>query len=423
MTVHCVVDADAIVEQLVIQCWLFERRAGDIDGTRLKAERTLERLLSRGLPHAEGPQGPRFDPYAAANFIKCRAGELEDEAWHAWQATARRNAESLPAAPHRYRLRLRREWHGYTLNPARPVVLRIPLPLRGAQRGPATVRLVEPAGAQVDIRELPGRVELRVDPARIAGPLVAEVAIEFEAGESRDALTPSSAPGEPVPAAEQLWLRDKEGLIAMSPPVVALAARLAAGRTDARGFVHAAWHWLISELRFGDWHRGDLDMADPLGALMQSRLSDCILGSSMLAALCRARGIPARIVSGYLLHPANVGPHSWAEVRIAPDTWIPVDFGAWCYSAGNANDPQWGSFFLGRSDARFLAEVAPREFTGWGSAPPPERWYRLERLVGQGIEHTLHALPGNSLFRRDLLDLQVIGPTGAGEPNTLTGGS
>ena len=52
---------------------------------RLRAERTLERLLKKGLPHRNGSDGMRFDPYAANNLIKSRAGELDDEAWAAWQ--------------------------------------------------------------------------------------------------------------------------------------------------------------------------------------------------------------------------------------------------------------------------------------------------------------------------------------------------
>jgi hypothetical protein len=144
--------------------------------------------------------------------------------------------------------------------------------------------------------------------------------------------------------------------------------------------------------------------------LLRTRLADCVLGSSLLVALCRSRGIPARLVSGYLLHPANLGPHSWAEVRVAPGHWAPFDFGAWCYCAGDPQDPVWGSFFRGRVDARFLAEVAPKQFVGWGSAAPPERWYRLERLVGDCIEHTLHALPDGALFRRDRLALELLGP-------------
>jgi hypothetical protein len=144
--------------------------------------------------------------------------------------------------------------------------------------------------------------------------------------------------------------------------------------------------------------------------LLQTRRADCVLGSSLLIALCRARGIPARLVSGFLLHPANIGPHSWAEARLAPGLWIPFDFGSWCYSAGNPDDPQWGNFFRGRADARLCAETAPRDFTGWGSAPPPQHWYRLERLDGDRIVHTLHSLPENRLFRRDTVDLDVLGP-------------
>jgi hypothetical protein len=164
----------------------------------------------------------------------------------------------------------------------------------------------------------------------------------------------------------------------------------------------------MTHLRFGDVHRSELDPVDPLGGLIRSLRADCVLGSSLLIALCRAQGIPARLLTGYLLHPANPGPHSWAEVRLSPDRWVPMDYGSWCYCAGNPDEPLWGNFFRGRVDARFVAEVAPRQFTGWGSAAAPERWYRLERLRGRQIEHTLHALPDNTLFRRDLLDLQIL---------------
>jgi hypothetical protein len=177
----------------------------------------------------------------------------------------------------------------------------------------------------------------------------------------------------------------------------------------------------MSNLRFGDVHREHLNPADVLGGLFEQPLADCMLGSSLLIALCRERGIPARLLTGYLLHPANLGPHSWAEVRLARDLWAPFDFGSWCYSAGDPDDPTFGHFFRGRIDARFLAEVAPREFTGWGSAPPPQRWYRLERLRGSSIEHTLHCLPDGALFRRDVLDLDLLGPATENGPavNTL----
>jgi transglutaminase-like putative cysteine protease len=405
--------ADDIIEQIIVQCWLFQARAGNYSNARACAERTLERLLSNGLPYKADPSGLLLDPYAANNMIKSRAGEPADEAWVDWQQTTRRNAVSLPAAAHLYRLSLHREWHSYAATPGRPVLLRLPLPLRQAQRGAAQVRLLEPAGIPFEARETPGRVELRLDSASVSGPIVAELAVQFMGSEVGDSMAPSASIGAPVESADRIWLREHEGLIAPSARVAALADELSKESSDARAFAYAAWEWLMANLRFGDVHRTALDPDDPLGGLLQSRLADCMLGSSLLVALCRARGIPARLLSGYLLHPANLGPHTWAEVRIAPGLWAPFDYGSWCYCAGDSSDPAWGRYFRGRVDARFLAEVAPREFTGWGSAPPPERWFRLERLRGDRIEHTLHALPDGSLFRRDLLDLQIIGPAGS----------
>ncbi len=115
------VGADDVIEQIVIQCWLFQARAGDHSQARARAERTLERLLSRGLPSQTGPKGLLLDPYAANNAIKSRAADQPDEAWVDWQQTTRRNAVSLPAESHLYRFTMRREWHSYTAMPGRPL--------------------------------------------------------------------------------------------------------------------------------------------------------------------------------------------------------------------------------------------------------------------------------------------------------------
>jgi hypothetical protein len=403
-----IASAEDIIEQIIVQCWMFEARAGEMALARGKAEQTLERLLADGLPHAQGPGGSLLlDPYAANNALKSRAGAPADAAWENWQQTTHRNAASLPAEPRLYTLRMRREWHAYTAAPGRPLVFRLPLPLRNTQRGAARVHLVEPTQGLIDLRETPGRVELRLDAATTRGPVIVEMEVDFIGAETVDAMAPSARLGAAVADAEQIWLRDREGIISPGPALAALAAELAQGCGTARDLVHATWDWLMNHLRFGDVHREHLDPDNALASLLQSRLADCVLGSSLLVAICRARGVPARLLSGFLLHPANIGPHSWAEVRLSEGNWVPFDFGSWCYCAGDPQDPVWGRFFRGRVDARFTAEVAPRDFTGWGSAPPPARWYRLERLRGDRIEHTLHALPGGDLVRRDLLDLQI----------------
>jgi hypothetical protein len=405
-----VASADDIIEQIIIKCWLHQARAGDHAGARQQAERTLERLLARGLAYKNGPGGALLlDPYAANNAVMSRAGDAADESWPFWQETTRRNAASLPAEARNYRFTMRREWHAYAVSPGRPLVFRMPLPLRGTQRGPAKVRLIHPADALIDLRETPGRVELRLDAAATNGPVVAELEVAFVGGEVRDTSAPSAPLGEGVGPQDHVWLREREGLIAPSPAIAALAAEMGRESATARDFVLAVWDRLIGKLRIGDVHRDDLDPDDPLGALLQGRVADCVLASSLLVAICRARGIPARVLSGFLLHPANLAPHSWAEVRIGADNWVPFDLGTWAYCAGNPHDPDWGHYFFGRLDARFIAEIAPRDFTGWGSAPPPAHWYRLERLCGDKIEHTLHALPDGTVTRRDIIGLEMLG--------------
>ena len=55
-------------------------------------------------------------------------------------------------------------------------------------------------------------------------------------------------------------------------------------------------------------------------------VGDCTEHSVLLAALCRARKLPCRIVIGLVYHPPDQGfaYHMWNEVWI-DDRWIPMD--------------------------------------------------------------------------------------------------
>jgi Transglutaminase-like superfamily len=412
MSQHLVATADDVIEQIIVQCWLYRARAGDVSGARARAERTLERLLARGLPHAMRPDGTvLLDPYAASNAIRCRVGEDADEAWEDWLRTGRESALCLPPEVHRYRLTLRREWHSFKVQTGRPLIFRLPLPQRQTPGLPAQVRLMTPAGAILDRRDSDQHIELRLDPG-IAPPVVAEMTVEFSAGEARDAGGPAAVLDAPFAQDAQLWLREREGLIRPSAAVTDLARQLGHGKRNTREFVHAVWEWLTVHLYCGDVHRSDLSTMDPLGGLLSGSRVDCILASFLMTALCRSRGIPARVLSGFILQPGAVAPHSWVEVALAPGHWAPFDFGSWCFCAGDVRDPAWGNFFRGRVDARMIAEVAPHVFTGWGSATLPERWFRHERLRGQRMEHTLRALDTGALLRRDTLQVEIAGSLG-----------
>jgi transglutaminase-like putative cysteine protease len=57
-----------------------------------------------------------------------------------------------------------------------------------------------------------------------------------------------------------------------------------------------------------------------------SREGDCTEHSVLLAALCRARGIPARVAVGLVYYPPQsaFAYHMWNEVWIQ-DRWVPLD--------------------------------------------------------------------------------------------------
>ena len=53
---------------------------------------------------------------------------------------------------------------------------------------------------------------------------------------------------------------------------------------------------------------------------------DCTEFSDLMAALCRARSIPARCVAGLFARPGTTVPqHSWVEVHLAGLGWVPFD--------------------------------------------------------------------------------------------------
>lgn len=52
---------------------------------------------------------------------------------------------------------------------------------------------------------------------------------------------------------------------------------------------------------------------------------DCTEYSDLFIALCRARGIPARVAEGFMFPFFNVSKHSWAEAYVKGHGWVPFD--------------------------------------------------------------------------------------------------
>jgi hypothetical protein len=57
---------------------------------------------------------------------------------------------------------------------------------------------------------------------------------------------------------------------------------------------------------------------------IEQKCGDCTEYAALFAALCRARGIPARLISGFASLGKNWERHGWSEVWIH-NHWIPID--------------------------------------------------------------------------------------------------
>ena len=105
------------------------------------------------------------------------------------------------------------------------------------------------------------------------------------------------------------------------PVLVAMAKEIAKGSEDA-------WE---ATCRISLWVANTIDgsIADGSARDTFDRKSGlCAAQSNLMAALCRAVGIPARVVWGCMYTPVNggsFGHHAWNEIYMGDDGWIPVD--------------------------------------------------------------------------------------------------
>jgi hypothetical protein len=85
-------------------------------------------------------------------------------------------------------------------------------------------------------------------------------------------------------------------------------------------------------VRLSDWVAGKIAYAIPGGASARDTYDkmagECGAHSILLAAFCRAVGIPARMVWGCMYIPTfggAFGQHGWTEIYMGEAGWIPVD--------------------------------------------------------------------------------------------------
>ena len=145
-----------------------------------------------------------------------------------------------------------------------------------------------------------------------------------------------------------LYTAGNEGLISVTSGISDLAHELGdrfSGRLDK---IASFWNYIIDHLMIGAVHHHKIDMQQPMDWLLKNIWADCQLGSAFLVSLCRAVGIPSRLVGGYLLYPLAPSQHFWTEIWIEKSGWVPFDLLSWDLSKGG-RDKNWRDCFAGES--------------------------------------------------------------------------
>ena len=129
-----------------------------------------------------------------------------------------------------------------------------------------------------------------------------------------------------APRAEALepgaWLRPERFMESDDPAIAALALTLR--RDSPRATVVAVYDWVRSQLEYAGYVADDLGAAQAL----RERRGDCTEYAYLVVALCRALGLPARAVGGFVVShdaaPRSTEYHNWAEVHLE-GAWRLVD--------------------------------------------------------------------------------------------------
>ena len=274
-------------------------------------------------------------------------------------------------------------------------LLRLPLPLEDHALRDLKVVAVAPPQVEVEFTVAPGRLDARLAGTH-RGSITLGVELSFNAYPTLATATSTSL----APPEIDLYTRWAEGLINVSPRVQALAAQLAGNLAESRAAVMRFWSFMLDELAIGVLHYDELDPAHPIDWVLESGWYDCQMGSALLIALCRARGIPARMASGYFLYPASPTPHYWVEVWLDHAGWTSLDTICADLSVGGRDAP-WRDYFFGCLDYRMKTQCLPRVFNHNPGMPFPPAWHMLTSADGTGVDVSFFANDTRTLVYRD----------------------
>jgi Transglutaminase-like superfamily len=382
-----IVPETRIRDMLLLAGWVYER---DSAQALAATQASINHWIDAGLGVRVDKNGERyFDPVEVLNVFKQLGLRGKDSFWaERFVQTGRRLVTDFAAEDQGlFRVKFERT---FRLNPAqmgKSIRLRAPLPLASVYGDTLKVEPLVTGSSHAQISMSNGRLEARL---KVAGEELVSLGATLQFGASLP--RPVSRPANDSP-----YLKPREGLIAVTDRVKALAWSLTEPDAGARSTARAFWSYIIDELICGGIHYDQINAAAPCDWILETGWYDCQLGAALFAAMCRARGIPSRIVGGYLLYRLAPTNHYWAEAWFDDTGWTPFDFLSFDLSLGG-RDPQWRDKFQGSLDSRMVTEIFPLEFTGALGLPVPEAWHILQTPTHGGVEIALSGNDGGAVY-------------------------
>jgi hypothetical protein len=378
-----------ILDALYLGGWVYEK---DSPRAEITTRQALDRWIQMGLGVRHHRDTRLFDPVEVLNFLKQAGMEGRDSFWaDRYVTTGRHLVEDLALRGDdaAFRIDFRRTFHVRAAGGR--ARLRMPLPLAGHHLADLKISPFAEAAGDIRVDVDATRLEARMN-ALGAGNLTIGADLSFTASRRH-----GSESGRLSAEETALYLRPREGLIIVSERVRVLAQSLATRAGGPFEMARAFWNHITDELMCGAIHYDQVDADAPCDWVLEAGWFDCQLGSALFVALCRAQGMPARLLGGHLLYRLAPTNHYWAEVWLEDRGWTPVDFLSWDLSLGG-RDAAWRDIFFGRLDHRLTTQIMPLAFTGAPGLPVPPDFIILQTATSDGVEIALSGADGTPVY-------------------------
>jgi transglutaminase-like putative cysteine protease len=281
------------------------------------------------------------------------------------------------ATPHGVRIRAT---HRLVLKPDRVpagsiVRCWIPLPRAAGVQSAPTIIQSDPPGLRISAPAAPQRTVYFEQPAAAGAPMVFSLTWEYRTSAYLPLLSGVTSAVSPPQEELRRDLAEEVPHIVFTPEIRELARDIAGAQALPLERARSLFAWVVDNVRYASEMEYAV-MPRIVEKALATRRGDCGVQALLFITLCRAAGVPARWVSGWVVYPSGWNMHDWAEFYVEPYGWLPADLSrGWRDDA----DPDVRHFYFGNTDAyRMIANVAAR-------APfdPLKRFWRSDPVDNQ----------------------------------------